>query len=367
MKKTVAFKKNERNIFFHILTRCNLRCTHCYINPEQHGTQTLPSRTVIRWLKALFDAKKETNVIFLGGEPTLHPELDLCIKEARKTGYQSVTVDTNGYLFNDILDKVTPDEVDYFSFSLDGATEGVNDSIRGKGCYKKCTKGIRKAVSKGFQTSLIFTVSRLNIHELAEMPLLLKQLGINRFFIQVIGIRGTPAKNNLQLTPPPCPPPFPLKVRDLRQEGRVWEKVKKGNFHTLQLTKEEWNKVIPEVAHKVASLGIRVTYPKVFLEKNELFECAGLVAENFFIFPNGRVYQCPLCEDFPIHSFKFKEDILTPLYGIRERELFQLSIPEGCVMNRILQAGNLRYDSHGAPEYKIACCLLKENILAHSS
>jgi MoaA/NifB/PqqE/SkfB family radical SAM enzyme len=333
MKRTVTFKKNERNIFFHILTQCNLKCRHCYINPEQHGTETLPSRTVIQWLKALLDAKKETNLVFLGGEPSLHPELDLCIKEARKMGYRSITVDTNGYLFNDILNKVTPDEVDYFNFSLDGATEGTNDKLRGKGCYKKCIEGIKKAVSKGFRTGLIFTVSRLNIHELEESPPLLHRLGIDRFFIQVIGIRGTPAK--------------------------------KGNH--IQLTKEEWTEVVPRVAQEIASLGIRVTYPKVFLEKSELFECAGMVAENFFIFPNGRVYQCPLCEDFPIHSYKFQENTLTPIHGIRERELFQLSIPEGCVMNKILQPGNLRYDAYGTPEYKIACCLLKETILPEKS
>ena len=34
---TVQFKQQAANVFFHVLTRCNLRCRHCYINPEQHG------------------------------------------------------------------------------------------------------------------------------------------------------------------------------------------------------------------------------------------------------------------------------------------------------------------------------------------
>lgn len=326
-KHTVTFRKNERNIFFHILTECNLRCRHCYINPVQHGTETLPSATVIQWLKHLFDEQKETNIVFLGGEPTLHPQLDLCVKGAKDIGYRSITIDTNGYLFNDILKKVTPDEVDYFNFSLDGATEQTNDAIRGKGCYRNCTQGIKKAASADFRVNLIYTVSRLNIHELEKMPPLLKDLGIERFFIQVIGIRGRPSKKGAN----------------------------------LQLTKDEWTGIVPRVAAEAVSLGIDVTYPKVFLEKGEPFECAGLVAENFFIFPNGRVYQCPLCEDFPIHSFVISEESLTPSSGIRERELFQLTIPEGCVMNRILQPANLRYNADGTPEYRIACCLLKES------
>jgi MoaA/NifB/PqqE/SkfB family radical SAM enzyme len=329
MEKTVAFQKNARNIFFHVLTRCNLKCRHCYINPQQHGKETLPVETVKEWLKALVNEKKASNLIFIGGEPTLHPGLDLCIKAARKTGYGSITVDTNGFLFNNIVDKVTPEELDYFSVGLDGSSEETNDLIRGKGSYDKSVAGIEKALAKGFKVSLIYTVSQLNIHDLKNMPGFLKTLGIDRFFIQVIGIRGRSARD---------------------------EK------HKLQLTRKEWAAVVPRVAARAARLGIHVTYPKVFLDRSEPFECAALVAENYFVFPNGRVYQCPLCEDFPLHSYVFERDKLTPTPPVNERNLFQLSIPEGCVMNKLIQPGNLSYDKQGRPKYKIACCLLKQEI-----
>lgn len=326
--KTVSFSKNARNLFFHILTACNLRCRHCYINPAQHGKETLPLSVIERWLGSLAKKSKETNVIFLGGEPTLHPDLGPAIRKARDLGYGSVTVDTNGYLFHDILLKAGPDEVDYFSFSLDGATPGMNDRIRGEGSYQRCISGIRDAAAKGFRTSLIYTVSRLNIRELEQMPLLLKDLGISRFFIQVIGIRGKSAESG----------------------------------ESLQLSKEEWLQIIPRTAATVAELGITVTYPKVFLEPDEPFECAGLVADNYFIFPNGRVYRCPLCEDFPLHSLCFEGDKLVPQEKINESDLFQLRIPEGCVMNKLIQPDNLSYNPDGSPEYRVACCLLKSEV-----
>jgi len=329
MKKTVAFQKNARNIFFHILTRCNLKCRHCYVNPEQHGKKTLPVEIIKKWLKALMHKGKTSNLIFIGGEPTLHPRLDLCIKAARKIGYDSITVDTNGFFFNHILEKVTREELDYFSVGLDGSCQEVNDLIRGNGAYKKCIAGIEKALAKGFDVSVIYTVSQMNIHDLKKMPGLLERLGIRRFFIQVIGIRGRSAGD------------------------------KKNK---LQLTRKQWTAVVPRVAARAAQLGIRATYPKVFLDSSEPFECAALVAENYFIFPNGRVYQCPLCEDFPVHSYMFQKNKLTPTPLINERNLFQLSIPEGCVMNKLIQPGNLSYDKQGRPKYKIACCLLKEEI-----
>jgi len=333
-KKTVSFLKNSTNIFFHILTNCNLSCRHCYINKKQHGKNTLPLETINTWLDAFAGKSDVANVIFLGGEPTLHPDLFLAVKHAKKIGYKSVTIDTNGYLFHGILSKIEPGEVDYISFSLDGAARRTNDMLRGKGSYDKCILGIKEAVSKGFNTSLIYTVSSANIDELDMIEGLLSDLGIGRFFIQVIGIRGRTAKGN-------TPGVYPENPR---------------------VSRLKWLDVIPETAEKIARRGITVTYPKVFLNLAEKFECAGLVADNYFIFPNGRVYRCPLCEDYPIHGMEFEGNRLVKTGKINETDLFGLSIPEGCVMNRLIQPGNLSYKKDGTPVYKIACCLLKEEI-----
>ena len=329
MKKTVAFSKNATNVFFHILTHCNLKCMHCYINKKQHGKNTLPIETINAWLEVFASKNKEANVIFLGGEPTLHPDLPGAVNKAKSLGYSSITVDTNGYLFHDILSKVSPDVIDYFSFSLDGATPKTNDRIRGKGSFDTCIQGIKSAVLKGFSTSLIYTVSTKNIHELDKIELLLKDLKIDRFFIQVIGIRGKSAES---------------------RQSR------------LQVPQKDWLRIVPDAAQKIARLGIIVTYPKVFLSLEEPFECAGLVADNYFIFPNGRVYRCPLCEDYPLHSLVFRDNVLTNTPRINENDFFTLNIPEGCVMNKLFQPGNLGYNPNGTPKYQIACCMLKEEI-----
>ncbi len=330
--KTVAFSKNSSNIFFHILTKCNLKCRHCYINPGQHGKNTLPLSVITAWLEAFARDSDSKNLIFLGGEPTLHPDLPAAVKYAHNLGFGSITIDTNGYLFHDILSKVKPDEVDFFSFSLDGASRETNDRIRGAGSFDTCIAGIRKASSMGFATSLIFTASSTNIQEVDRLPPLLKDLGIDRFFFQIIGLRGRSAKGN-------------------QNQGQK-----------IQVTKPQWLNTIPRVARKIAEFGITVTYPKVFLGPAENFECAGLVADNYFVFPNGRVYRCPLCEDFALHSLIFKNNRLVPAEKLNESDLFQLNIAEGCVMNKLIQPDNLSYDGNGQPEYKIACCLLKEEI-----
>ncbi len=333
MKKTVSFTKKSTNIFFHILTRCNLNCRHCYINPIQHGSNTLSIDTITSWLTLFSKEFNDPNVIFLGGEPTLHAELPAAVKTAKKSGYASVTIDTNGYLFNGIVSKVTPEEVDFFSFSLDGPDEKTNDALRGKGTFDRCTKGIHLAKKKGFNVSLIYTVSSANLHKLEKMPSLIHQLGIDRFFIQVIGMRGN-------------------------------QKVKETDRHQEigQVSRSDWLKIIPPVAETSAKLGIPTTFPKVFLRKDEPFACAGLVSNNYFIFPNGRVYCCPLCEDYPLHSYEIKDNGLVKTEKINETDLFNLTIPEGCVINKLVQPSNLSYNDRGIPRYKVACCMLKEEV-----
>ncbi len=329
MNRTVSFSKNAVNVFFHILTACNLRCRHCYINPEQHGKNTLPLHTIKDWLSAFSDKSRMANVIFLGGEPTLHPDLPDAARYAKSIGYKSVTVDTNGFLFNNFLEKTAPDDLDFLSFSLDGATRETNDRLRGDGCYDACLKGVREAVGKGFNTSMIFTVSRANIHELPMMPDFVRDLGIKHFFIQVIGIRGEAAHDGSE---------------------------------TTQISRKEWLEKIPPVAEKTASFGITVTYPKVFLGENDIFECGGREAENYFIFPNGRVYRCPLCEDFPVNALEFRDGKLEKRPHLNEDDFFGLNIPEGCVMNRMIQPGNIEYDNSGKPVARIACCLIKTEV-----
>ncbi len=331
MSKTVAFSKDTANVFFHILTQCNLRCRHCYINPSQHGSRQLSLTQIQHWLEALIQRSPKANLIFLGGEPTLHPDLAAAVRSARKLGYASITIDTNGYLFHDILEKITPAEVDFFSFSLDGPTAQINDANRGRGCFEACTAGLRQAKSKGFKISLIYTVSNRNIIHLEAMVPLLQKWGVDHFFIQVIGLRGKSAA----VSPPALP---------------------------LQPTRRQWLQTIPAVAEAVAGLGIAVSYPKVYLEAEETFACAGKVADNYFVFPNGRVYRCPLCEDFPLHSLDFVDGELIATNPINESDLFQLTIAEGCVMNKLVQPGNIVYDGNGVPAYQIACCLLKETL-----
>jgi len=63
-----------------------------------------------------------------------------------------------------------------------------------------------------------------------------------------------------------------------------------------------------------------------------------------------------------LHSFEIKNNQLVETEKINEKNFFRLSIPEGCVMNKLIQPDNLSYNKDGDSEYKIACCMLKQEL-----
>jgi len=57
----------------------------------------------------------------------------------------------------------------YVQISLDGASKGANDFIRGKGSYKKAIDSLRLLHKNGINTRLMFTVHKKNLQEVPSL------------------------------------------------------------------------------------------------------------------------------------------------------------------------------------------------------
>src|SRR3954451_1273422 len=88
----------EHPIMAHIIPtrRCNLACTYC--NEYDDFSKPVPTDEMLRRIDHL--AELGTSIIsFSGGEPLLHPDLDLLIARIRYHGRLAGMI-TNGYLLN---------------------------------------------------------------------------------------------------------------------------------------------------------------------------------------------------------------------------------------------------------------------------
>jgi mycofactocin radical SAM maturase len=156
---------------------CNLSCVHCLSSSGRRD----PGELTTAECEALIDELERMQVFYVnvgGGEPTVRPDfwelLDYAV--AHRVG---VKFSTNGI-------KITPgvarrlagsDYVDV-QISLDGATEQVNDAVRGAGSYRtaiRAAKNLAEAGFRGFKLSVV--VTRQNAGQLDEFAALARELG----------------------------------------------------------------------------------------------------------------------------------------------------------------------------------------------
>ncbi len=98
------------------IRRCNLACTYC--NEYDKDSLPVPTDEMLRRIDKL--GEFGTSIItFSGGEPTLHPDLDLLIRRARERG-AITTLITNGYfLVPERIKRLNAAGLDYLQISID--------------------------------------------------------------------------------------------------------------------------------------------------------------------------------------------------------------------------------------------------------
>jgi MoaA/NifB/PqqE/SkfB family radical SAM enzyme len=98
------------------IRRCNLTCTYC--NEYDRTSAPVPTEVMLRRLDKL--AELGTGIVtFSGGEPTLHPDLDLLIRRVRSNG-AIATLITNGYFLTaERIQRLNKAGLDYLQISID--------------------------------------------------------------------------------------------------------------------------------------------------------------------------------------------------------------------------------------------------------
>jgi sulfatase maturation enzyme AslB (radical SAM superfamily) len=111
------------------IRRCNLACTYC--NEFDSYSPPVPTEEMLRRIDKL--CALGTGIItFSGGEPTLHPDLDLLIQRARQGG-AIVTIITNGLLLTpERIKRLNAAGLDYVQISIDNVKP---DEVSKKSLY----------------------------------------------------------------------------------------------------------------------------------------------------------------------------------------------------------------------------------------
>jgi mycofactocin radical SAM maturase len=147
---------------------CNLACVHCLSSSGRRDPGELSTAECL----ALIDEFERMRVFYVnigGGEPTVRPDfwkiLDYAVDH-----HVGVKFSTNGIkITRQAADRLADSDYVDVQVSLDGATESVNDAIRGAGSYRTAVRAMDNLAAAGvtgFKVSVV--VTRHNIGELDD-------------------------------------------------------------------------------------------------------------------------------------------------------------------------------------------------------
>jgi radical SAM protein with 4Fe4S-binding SPASM domain len=196
-----SLSKYPYQIGWFITNKCNLKCVHCNM---ESGTP-LNNELDFEECRKLIDDFSEHSVnmiLFSGGEPLIRKDFfkisDYAISKGIRVGFT-----TNGTLITDDIIQDHLYKFDFVRVSLDGHNAQVHDYFRGaKGTYNRALTAIKNMCNEGLNVSVSTCVSRLNLLNLEDIALLLKENGVSKWCLPIFSAVGRGKDiTNIALTP----------------------------------------------------------------------------------------------------------------------------------------------------------------------
>ncbi|KEI43822.1 adenosyl-hopene transferase HpnH [Saccharopolyspora rectivirgula] len=132
------------------LFACNLACAGC--GKIQHPASVLKQRMPVEQAIAAVEECGAPIVSIAGGEPLMHPEIDVMVRElVRRKKF--VYLCTNALLMPRKIDKLEPSP--YFSWAvhIDGLEQRHDESVCKKGVFAQAVENVKEAQRRGFRVT----------------------------------------------------------------------------------------------------------------------------------------------------------------------------------------------------------------------
>jgi Predicted Fe-S oxidoreductases len=170
-----------QSIYFYLTDGCNLRCRHCWIEPDFSPAGQKCNFIPLAMIKSIIAQAKPmglTSVKLTGGEPLMHPDIREILELLRAEGLRT-TVETNGLLCTpEIAKQIAALNRPHVSISIDGADAGTHEWMRGvDGCFDDAIQGVKNLVNAGLKPQIIMSVFRRNYGQMEAVVRLAESLG----------------------------------------------------------------------------------------------------------------------------------------------------------------------------------------------
>lgn len=178
--------------------RCNLRCRFCYAGCGCRREDAAPEMTtdeVRRVLEIIRHEAQVPSVSFTGGEPTLRADLPELIRCATRDLGLRVNLITNGTLVDEgLAGRLRDAGLASAQVSLEAPEAAPHDALTGRnGSFVRSVASIGHLRAAGIRVHTNTTINRDNLTLVERMPWFVRQLGLERFSMNLVIPAGSAA------------------------------------------------------------------------------------------------------------------------------------------------------------------------------
>ena len=171
-------------VSWNITRKCNLKCSHCYINAEN---KEFINELTTEEAKTLIDQINEVSkplLILSGGEPLLREDLYELIRYGAAKGFK-MGLGSNGSLIDDAVARELKDAgIETVSISLDSHIPKQHDKFRGvPGSWKKAIDAINALRENDVLVQVNTTLTQQNFNQIDDIMSLAENLGVENFHL----------------------------------------------------------------------------------------------------------------------------------------------------------------------------------------
>lgn len=173
---------------------CNNRCVFC---AQGEVKKLAGNKSTGEIKKILKEAKRDCDrVVFTGGEPTIRKDIVVLVKYAKKLGFKTIQIQTNGRMFayKKFCEEIIKAGANEFALALHGHTPELHNYLTGSESFLQTVSGIKNLIEMNQNVLTNTVVNKSNYRHLPEIVKLFVSLGVAQSqlaFVHPIGDAGS--------------------------------------------------------------------------------------------------------------------------------------------------------------------------------
>jgi MoaA/NifB/PqqE/SkfB family radical SAM enzyme len=180
-QKTSSPNYGPRRLTVELTNICNLHCSYCLRDEDalyHSPANFLPVELFARVARDARDSMGIEQIMFTGGEPTLHPDFGKLLAAVAALDLKCSFV-TNGWHFARVWPLLIEHRkaVTHVSFSLDGATREAHDRWRGEGSFERVVRAFSRCWANHLPFNAKVGIRRDTVPQLEAIALFAARMG----------------------------------------------------------------------------------------------------------------------------------------------------------------------------------------------